>query len=334
MREFHYLGVVLTVLGLFGCASQSPAPLESRVSGVSLAKASTTTQMSAPITEAATTALASPAPVETRSTDLQTTTTAPTTPVATTTSAVGAGYYRVKHKETLYRIALEHGRDYRELAKWNNIADPAAISEGMLLRITPPDGSAPVVMPKTTIAATSKGSANSRKTTPNVSKVAYAESKANKSSTPKPAATKTPTTTQSTTSTPEPVAASKSGDGKVVWSWPTSNPLRTGYSAATKGLEFSGKLGDPIRAAADGKVVYAGSGLRGYGELIIIKHSATFLSAYGHNRAILVKEGDSVQRGQKIAEMGNSDSSTIQLHFEVRRQGKPVDPTQYLPARK
>ena len=99
-------------------------------------------------------------------------------------------------------------------------------------------------------------------------------------------------------------------------------------------MEFSGKLGDPILAAADGKVVYAGSGLRGYGELVIIKHSATFLSAYGHNRAILVKEGDSVQRGQKIAEMGNSDSSTIQLHFEVRRQGKPVDPTQYLPARK
>lgn len=98
-------------------------------------------------------------------------------------------------------------------------------------------------------------------------------------------------------------------------------------------MDIAGKLGEPVLAAADGKVVYSGSGLRGYGKLVIIKHDATFLSAYAHNNNILVKEGQSVTRGQKIAEMGNSDTDQVKLHFEIRRQGKPVDPTQYLPKR-
>ncbi|EKE16874.1 MAG: hypothetical protein ACD_10C00751G0002 [uncultured bacterium] len=103
--------------------------------------------------------------------------------------------------------------------------------------------------------------------------------------------------------------------------------------SGNKGLNFAGKAGDPVVAAGDGKVVYAGAGLRGYGELVIVKHNATFLSAYAHNRKILVKEGQSVTRGQKIAEMGSTDADSVKLHFEIRKQGKPVDPAQYLPKR-
>jgi lipoprotein NlpD len=100
-----------------------------------------------------------------------------------------------------------------------------------------------------------------------------------------------------------------------------------------KGLDIAGKLGDAVLATADGKVVYAGSGLRGYGNLVIIKHNETFLSAYAHNQTLLVKEDQTVTKGQKIAEMGQSDADKVKLHFEIRRQGKPVDPAQYLPKR-
>ena len=103
--------------------------------------------------------------------------------------------------------------------------------------------------------------------------------------------------------------------------------------AGNKGLDFGGRAGDPVLAAGDGKVVYAGSGLRGYGELVIVKHNTTFLSAYAHNRRILVKEGQQVTRGQKIAELGNTDSDAVKLHFEIRKQGKPIDPMLYLPKR-
>jgi len=128
-----------------------------------------------------------------------------------------------------------------------------------------------------------------------------------------------------------PAAAPLSPDG-VEWAWPSSGKVAGTYSeAGNKGLDISGKLGDPVLAAADGKVVYAGAGLRGYGELVIIKHNATYLSAYAHNRKILVKEKDMVTKGQKIAEMGNSDSDSVKLHFEIRKQGKPIDPMPYLP---
>ncbi|MDE2454773.1 MAG: peptidoglycan DD-metalloendopeptidase family protein, partial [Burkholderiales bacterium] len=118
------------------------------------------------------------------------------------------------------------------------------------------------------------------------------------------------------------------------WGWPSSDPVAAGFDdARNKGLEFSGKAGDPVLAAADGRVVYAGSGLRGYGNLVIIKHNGTYLSAYAHNQTLLVKEDQVVRRGQKIAEMGSSDSDRVQLHFEIRRGGKPVDPAQLLPPR-
>jgi lipoprotein NlpD len=122
-------------------------------------------------------------------------------------------------------------------------------------------------------------------------------------------------------------------DGAIEWTWPASGKVITGFSdtANLKGIDIGGKAGTPVHASAAGKVVYAGTGLRGYGKLIIVKHNATFLSAYAHNKEILVREGQQVTRGQKIAEMGNTDSDQVKLHFEIRRLGKPVDPLRYLP---
>jgi len=130
-----------------------------------------------------------------------------------------------------------------------------------------------------------------------------------------------------------PSAAATDDDAKLGWMWPASGKLVTGFSdtANLKGIDIAGKEGQPVAASAAGKVVYAGTGLRGYGKLVIIKHNATYLSAYAHNREILVKEGQQVAKGQKIAEMGNTDSDQVKLHFEIRRQGKPVDPLKYLP---
>ncbi|WP_410199711.1 murein hydrolase activator EnvC family protein, partial [Burkholderia cenocepacia] len=135
-----------------------------------------------------------------------------------------------------------------------------------------------------------------------------------------------------------PAAATGSSDtaaapsGPVTFAWPARGPVLNGFDdAKNKGVNIGGTAGEAVKAAADGRVVYSGNGLRGYGNLIIIKHDATYLTAYAHNRALMVKEGDAVTKGQKIAEMGNSDADRVMLHFEVRRQGKPVDPLKYLP---
>ena len=118
------------------------------------------------------------------------------------------------------------------------------------------------------------------------------------------------------------------------WGWPAAGPvLATFEEGRNKGLTIGGKAGDPVVAAADGKVVYAGSGLRGYGNLVIVKHSADFLTAYAHNQTLLVKEDQVVKRGQKIAEMGSTDAERVQLHFEIRKKGKPLDPSRQLPSR-
>ncbi len=128
-------------------------------------------------------------------------------------------------------------------------------------------------------------------------------------------------------------AAEPDGDDKVDWVWPAKGKILTGFSeaASLKGIDIAGTSGQAVAASAGGKVVYAGTGLRGYGKLIIIKHNGTYLSAYAHNKEILVKEGQQVNRGQRIAEMGNTDADQVKLHFEIRRQGKPVDPLRYLP---
>jgi lipoprotein NlpD len=224
------------------------------------------------------------------------------------------GYYRVKPGDTLYRIALENGQNYRDIAAWNNLTNPNQIEVDQLLRVVPPGASAGA-----TGVATAPVAGAAVQTAPLSSGPATA-----------------PVYGSGTTATPP--AAAAVGDsgaatgGAVSFVWPVRGPLLNTFDdAKNKGVNIGGAAGDPVKAAADGRVVYAGNGLRGYGNLIIIKHDATYLTAYAHNRALMVKEGDAVTKGQKIAEMGNSDSDRVMLHFEVRRQGKPVDPLKYLP---
>ncbi|CAB3779785.1 hypothetical protein LMG28688_00925 [Paraburkholderia caffeinitolerans] len=224
------------------------------------------------------------------------------------------GYYRVKPGDTLYRIALENGQNYRDVATWNNLTNPNQIEVDQLLRVAPPNGasSAPGV-----VAALAPGAQSG-------------------------SAAAMPPIYGSGAGAPPPVAAvpppASGGDmaaapaGNITLAWPVRGPVLNRFDdAKNKGINIGGATGDPVKAAGDGRVVYAGNGLRGYGNLIIIKHDATFLTAYAHNRTLMVKEGDAVTKGQKIAEMGNTDSDRVMLHFEVRRQGKPVDPMKYLP---
>ena len=144
-----------------------------------------------------------------------------------------------------------------------------------------------------------------------------------------------PVEAKASASVPPPAEASRQGDeaDAVAWSWPTKGKIVAHFNenGGPKGVQIAGELGQPVLASAGGRVVYTGSGLRGYGNLVIIKHNNTYLSAYAHNRQVLVKQGDSVTRGQRIAEMGNSDASQVMLHFEIRREGKPVDPVKFLP---
>lgn len=290
-----------------------------------------------------------PAPTVDRAPSAQSKSTVPTqVPVASVPSTTaGAGYYTVKKGDTLYRIALENGQDYKDVAAWNSLANPSSIKEGQVLRVAPPGavaesvgtkaiGTGPVVESrpldsKPVAAAPVQSSNDGLKREPRVGKEPYSDeayARLSKGETaPKVAVDPKPETKEIK---PEPVQPASPDD--VAWAWPSSGKMIAPFSeAGNKGLDFSGKVGDPVTAASDGKVVYAGSGLRGYGELVIVKHNATFLSAYAHNRKILVKEGQSVTRGQKIAEMGNSDSESVKLHFEIRKQGKPIDPMQYLP---
>jgi lipoprotein NlpD len=273
----------------------------------------------------------------------------------------GPGQYLVKRGETLYRIALEHGLDYRDLAAWNNIVTPSSLREGQILRLTAPggevtagtvttpvgggavvearplDSTASPVSQQPPVVTINSGAL---KREPKVGKEPYSEeayARLNRvgGADTKPDAKPATKPEVAAPAAPAPAASSApSGPDEVAWQWPSAAKVAAPYNdSSNKGLDFSGKAGDPVLAAGDGKVVYAGSGLRGYGELVIIKHNPTYLSAYAHNRKILVKEGQQVTRGQKIAEMGNTDADSIKLHFEIRRQGKPVDPTQYLPKR-
>lgn len=267
------------------------------------------------------------------------------TPVAAPAPA-GPGFYTVKKGDTLYRIALDNGQDYRDLATWNNLANPSSIKEGQVLRVQPEGaesgGSKPVAVAAgvetrpLAPAATPAPAAGNLKKEPKGGKEPYSDEayvRANNTAeATRPAPESKPEPTRSETK-PESAPVAASGED-VAWAWPTSAKVTTAYNdSSNKGLDFAGRSGDNVLAAGDGKVVYAGSGLRGYGELIIVKHNGTFLSAYAHNRKILVKEGQMVTRGQKIAEMGNTDADSVKLHFEIRKQGKPVDPAIYLPKR-
>ncbi len=233
------------------------------------------------------------------------------------------GYYAVKPGDTLIRIGLENGQNWRDIARWNNLENPDRIEVGQVVRVVPPaaETSAVVVRP-----VLPPGRTEARPVGAPASGASTAASSATPS-TSAPSAVATPAP-----SSPPPAA--RDGDDDLNWTWPASGHVAAGFDELrSKGLAITGKAGDPVFAAADGRVVYAGSGLRGYGNLIIVKHNATFLSAYAHNQTLLVKEDQVVRRGQKIAEMGSSDADRVQLHFEIRRQGKPVDPAKLLPSR-
>ncbi|WP_342617823.1 peptidoglycan DD-metalloendopeptidase family protein [Rhodoferax sp. GW822-FHT02A01] len=238
------------------------------------------------------------------------------------------GYYTVKPGDTLIRIGLDSGQSNKDIARWNNLDNPNHIEVGQVLRVVPPTGEAVVVTkPVTTGAVT---------TTPIATPAAAAASAA-ASAPAKPASAPAavPSTAKAASAPASAVAPVAAGsDEDLAWIWPAKGVVVGEFDEAkNKGVDISGAAGDPVLASADGKVVYAGAGLRGYGNLIILKHNNTFLTAYAHNQSLLVKEDQVVKKGQKIAEMGNSDADKVKLHFEVRRQGKPVDPLKYLPAK-
>ncbi|MDD1484552.1 peptidoglycan DD-metalloendopeptidase family protein [Burkholderia thailandensis] len=229
------------------------------------------------------------------------------------------GYYRVKPGDTLYRIALENGQNYRDIAAWNNLTNPNQIEVDQLLRVSPTASGATAAAPVAGAAVTpplSSGPSSGSAAVPPI----YGSGSSASAAPTAPAAI-----------TPSETGAS-AASSNVSFAWPVRGALLNTFDdSKNKGINIGGPAGEAVKAAADGRVVYAGNGLRGYGNLIIIKHDATYLTAYAHNRALMVKEGDAVTKGQKIAEMGNSDSDRVMLHFEVRRQGKPVDPLKYLP---
>ena len=304
--------VVLFILA--GCASHVPAPVEERP-GAAAGKT---------------------APV----------------PAAAAAPEVREGFYVVKKGDTLYRIALDHGADYKELAAWNYLENPNRIEVGQQLRVTPPDTGGAVARPVVTgapvetrslgAAETSSANTESLKKEPRGGKQPWSEAAWAQAQKGDPPAAK-PAEKQAETARPAekppekppaaaPVAAS--GDEATEWVWPAAGKVTAPFvEGGNKGVDIAAKAGDPVLAAAGGKVTYSGSAIRGYGNLLIVRHGDLYSSVYAHNSRILVKEGQTVARGQKIAEVGNTDTDTPKLHFEIRRQGKPVDPLKLLPAR-
>nr|WP_240915623.1 MULTISPECIES: peptidoglycan DD-metalloendopeptidase family protein [Pseudomonas] len=227
---------------------------------------------------------------------------------------ITTGQYRVQRGDTLYSIAFRFGWDWKALAARNSIPAPYVIRPGQVIRFDGQTGSTP-----TRTVATAPTTSTRPATPPSTTKAPQSTTK------PQPAP-----------SVSQPPPAPPRGRSNAGWAWPAGGPLIARFSSngsLNKGIDIGGELGQPVLAASDGSVVYAGSGLRGYGELVIIKHSDTYVSAYGHNRRLLVREGQQVKVGQTIAEMGSTGTDRVKLHFEIRRQGKPVDPLQYLPPR-
>ena len=298
---------VLSVCLLAACTSRprGPIPVEDRVAGQSTSRPVQRVQP-----QAASDSAKASAPVATSS------------PVSMGPAMTGSenagkpGFYSVRPGDTLTKIALDHGQAWRDIAKWNGLDNPNVIEVDQVLRVAPPvmelaanRQTKPVMAQNPTPANTSA------------------------SNTPTPTASSAPASSASNAAPSASAPVNVSDDG-MIFAWPHPGPVLAGFDEAkNKGLDFAGKAGDPVLAAGDGKVVYAGSGLRGYGNLVILKHNNTYLTAYAHNQTLLVKEDQNVIKGQRIAEMGSSDSDRVKLHFEIRKQGKPVDPAKLLPAR-
>nr|WP_233518772.1 peptidoglycan DD-metalloendopeptidase family protein [Paraburkholderia xenovorans] len=211
---------------------------------------------------------------------------------------VGPGFYRVERGDTLSKIARSNRQSVQSIVRWNNLTNPDSIEVGQVLRVAPPGGAA-----STSGAVRSSGNASS-----------------SASAAPRPA--------------PADSAPSAPPASTISLVWPADGTvIRRFDGSSSKGIDISAAAGTPVVAAAPGTVVYAGNGLRGYGNLLIIKHNAEYLTAYAHNRVLLVKEGQSVTRGEKIAEMGDTDTDRVMLHFELRYQGRSIDPSRALPPR-
>lgn len=285
--------VVLSTMVACSSKPRGPVPVEDRVAGQGAARQAKSSVASSPANAAGS---------------------AVSTPISMGTAMPGSenagkpGYYSVRSGDTLTKIALDHGQAWRDIAKWNGLDNPNVIEVDQVLRVVPP-----VVPP---VSAEAKAPATQRQ-----------------ASTPQVAQAQT-ATQSAPQAVPQAASPSNTTDDGLAFAWPHQGAVLAGFDEAkNKGLDFAGKAGDPVMAAADGKVVYAGSGLRGYGNLVILKHNNTYLTAYAHNQTLLVKEDQTVQKGQRIAEMGSTDADRVKLHFEIRKQGKPVDPTKYLPSR-
>lgn len=284
-------------------------------------------------------------------------TTTPTAPASTPASRAGEDptpeFYTVKRGDTLYTIALDHGLDYKDLRDWNNLENPNVIRVGQQLRLKPPAAGATVASPLKTAPAVEGRPVGSStappappvatpagkemvKTQPKAVKVPYSDQAYAQLSNP-PAQAVAPKPVETPVAKPEVKPDEKTAvaddDEKVDWGWPASGKLLSTFNESTnlKGVGIAGKAGQAVLASAPGKVLYSGDGIRGYGKLVIIKHNKAYISVYAHNSALLVKEGQSVVKGQKIADMGSTDSDQVKLHFEIRRYGKPVDPLKLLP---
>jgi lipoprotein NlpD len=312
------LPAALTLLS--GCASQAPVPVIERSPPVAVP--------AAPIPAIAT----------------------PTESKAAAVTTAGVELYTVKRGDTLYSIALENGQSYRDLAAWNNLEDPNRIKVGQQLRVKPAgsDSVAPVAVsrpialpaPIETRALGGNATPNSEtlKREPRGGKLPYSEENLARLQKPEPAAPTAepkaelkPAPPEKPSDKPVPPLA---GDDAMDWAWPANGKVTANFvEGSNKGLDIAGAMGEPVLAAAAGKVILVSSALRGYGNFVIVKHNAAYLSVYAHNSRILVKEEQQVTKGQKIAEIGSSDSDQTKLHFEIRHQGKPVDPLKYLPTR-
>jgi lipoprotein NlpD len=313
-------GIGLVALLAAGCTARTPAPVSDR----------TVQPKSAPAVKPPAAARPAPVPADAR-----------------------PAFYTVRSGDTLYSIALDHGLDYRELAAWNGITSPGAIRAGQQLRMTPPQPATTTTAPFKTAPGVEgrpitgtpgpgagtpgpgtgapgvvQGAPDGIKTQPQGMKVPYSDQAYAQLAGIKPAQPAPPKPESALTSPPH----AADGDD-VQFTWPASGKIVNSFSDAAnlKGIGIAGKPGQPVYASAPGRVIFSGTGIRGFGKLIVIKHNNAFLSVYGHNNELLVKEGQNVAKGQKIAEMGNTDADQVKLHFEIRRFGKPVDPLTLLP---
>ena len=251
-------------------------------------------------------------------------------PVQPAPQAGSEAFYTVKRGDTLYSIALEHGADYREVAQWNGLSDPTKISVGQQLRVKPPQERAAPPQQTAQNGVTVGAAKGTGRPEARPLDAPGQQGSGDGGTKTDPKAQRLPYSAESAKAN---VAAVAKDADAIEFIWPAKGKVLAGFAEPrSKGIDIDGKLGDPIVAAAAGRVTYIGSGIPGLGKLIVIKHENGFITVYAHNKEIVVKEQQAVSRGQKIAELGATDSERPKLHFQIRKGSSPVDPLRYLPA--